>query len=70
MYSETIDKICDVCVYAKSVKGTVTHRLCELGEGYVPLSHTCAGFKYDILKKRVRRKPKLEHNFSADDFKL
>lgn len=70
MYSENVDKICEVCVYAKSVKGTATHRKCELGGGYVPLSYSCDSFKYDILKKKVRRKPKLEHSFTAEDFKI
>lgn len=70
MYSDDIEKICALCVHAHAVKGTVTHMQCTHVGGYVPLSHTCLDFKYDVLKKRVRRKPPLKHNFTADDFKL
>ena len=69
MYSDNIDKICDVCVYSKSAKGSATHLQCSYG-GYVPRSYTCSRFKYDVIKKHVRRKPKLEHKFSAADFEL
>lgn len=69
MYSENINKICDVCMYSKSVKGSATHLQCTYG-GFVPRNHTCGKFKYDVLKKRVRRRPALEHKFTAADFEL
>lgn len=70
MYSENIEKICSVCVHSGAVKGSATHLMCALGGGYVPKSHTCAKFKYDVLKKQVRRRPPLENSFTAEDFKL
>jgi hypothetical protein len=70
MYSDNIEKICDVCLFSKKVKGSATHLECTLDGSYVPLSHSCGGFKYDILKKRVRRRPEFVSHFTAEDFKL
>jgi hypothetical protein len=71
MYSDTIDKICRVCIHARQEKGIITHMRCELDGGYYPVRHTCPKFKYDILKKQVRRKREVPKNkFRPEDFSL
>lgn len=71
MYSEEIDKICKVCVHANPVKGTITHMKCNVIGGFIPINGVCEKFKYDILKKQVRRHKEFSsQGFTADDFTL
>lgn len=70
MYSDDINKICEVCVFSGAVKGSATHLTCSAWGGYVSKSHTCPQFKYDILKKKVRRRPSVNTAFSPEDFAL
>lgn len=71
MYSPEIEKTCKVCVYASEVKGTITHIKCEILNGYSSKMYTCPKFKYDVLKKNVRRKKDVQdHGFAPEDFSL
>ena len=55
IYSQNINKVCAVCQMA--------HKKSE-DEMY------CDKFKYDILKRHVRRMRKLKTNFNPEDFSL
>lgn len=70
IYSKDIEKICRLCVHSKIAKGVSDYVLCSNDNGYYKLNHTCNLFKYDILKKQVRRKKDFESKFTADDFTL
>jgi len=71
MYSENIEKICRYCQWAKNAVGVADYMQCSVHGGYFRLSHTCENFKYDILKKSVRRKKDISnHGFTAADFSL
>lgn len=71
MYSEDIEKICKVCVHASPVKGSLVYIHCDVLNGYSAQQYTCPKFKYDILKKTVRRKKDVQkHDFKPEDFSL
>lgn len=71
MYSPNIDKQCRQCVFAKKAIGVVDYMHCDVYGGYYKTSYCCEKFKYDILKKNVRRKKSIPPNkFTASDFSL
>jgi hypothetical protein len=71
IYSEEIDKVCRLCVYSETVKGTKEHVRCTKLGGYVPIGHMCDLFEYDVFKRVVRRKKTVvKDKFTADDFLL
>ncbi len=68
IYSEDINKICAVCENARRYSDEM---YCNIKKQAVPENDTaCEKFKYDILKRRVRRMRRLNNNFSADDFTI
>lgn len=70
IYSEEINKICGLCQYAGHIEGDEDNMRCSLKHKDVELSReACRKFRYDILKKPVRRKKKLK-TYSAADFEL
>lgn len=71
MYSENIDKVCRLCIYAKPAAGVETHVKCTLSGAYVKVGFVCQSYKYDVLKRRVRRKKDVAGlGFSANDFSI
>lgn len=72
IYSPDINKICALCVNAKKIKGSETHMECAKKNGeFVALNkEACEFFKYDILKRPVRRRKKSSGKFSPEDFSL
>ncbi len=72
MYSEQIDKTCSVCIHCCAVKGNETHIKCSLLGEYVPAAKdACPKFRYDIRKRKLRRrKPLPKPKYCAEDFKL
>lgn len=69
IYSHEIDKKCAVCRFAElGVDETV---YCVKKKKTLPLySDACKKFSYDILKRSVHRRKKLETNFNPEDFIL
>lgn len=39
-------------------------------KGIMQLNSSCSSFKYDPLKRKPRRKPVINSDFSPEDFKL
>ncbi|MCX7714529.1 MAG: hypothetical protein N2171_02210 [Clostridia bacterium] len=71
MYSNDVENICQLCIFAQAVKGIATHKKCALSGGFFPLKHSCQKFKYDIRKKKLqRRKNFAQSGFVASDFSL
>ncbi len=69
MYAEDIEKVCGYCVHSKKTDDPFT-MLCEK-KGEVAFRHTCKKFKYDIFKKKIHRKMRIDsHQYTADDFSI
>ena len=70
IYSKEIEKICRVCLYAKAATDE-DYVYCEKRKKcFLKTQSSCKKFSYDILKKTVHRKRKLNNNFKKEDFKL
>lgn len=71
IYSEDINKVCGLCVYAQAITNCENEMHCTLYKKNMPINNgECKKFKYDIFKKPVRRKRRLRTDFSSDDFSL
>lgn len=59
-------------MYSEPAKGVVTHSLCKKKNEYVSKSRmACESYRYDIFKKRVKRKKDTAlTGFSPEDFAL
>ena len=69
IYSKLENPRCNLCVYADQNK-TSGNILCEL-KGTVPADFVCKKFKYDIFKKTVKPRKKLEKSrFTSEDFSV
>lgn len=69
IYSPNINKICAVCKSARKINDDEMY--CEIKKQAVSITDTaCEKFKYDILKRQVRRMRKLKTDFSIEDFSL
>ena len=71
IYSNDINKVCSLCVFAQAIDGNDDEIYCQrYKKNTAATMGDCKKFKYDIFKKVVRRKRRLNTNFTADDFKL
>ena len=69
IYSDDINKICAVCVMANECdNGEI---LCTKKNKTFPATNVaCRKFRYDILKKKVRRMRRLKTDYKKEDFTL
>ncbi len=68
IYSQDIDKKCEVCVYSE-IRGEDIY--CVRKKQAKPVKgDACDKFCYDILKRHTRRAKKLKTDFNPEDFKL
>ncbi len=72
MYSKDNESVCGLCVYSEQAKGVATHSMCKKRNEYVPKNkEACAEYKYDIFKRKVKRKKDtFLEGFSPEDFVL
>lgn len=69
IYSQNINKVCAVCQMAH--KKSEDEMYCDIKNKRCPLPIPLVDkFKYDILKRHVRRMRKLKTNFNPEDFSL
>lgn len=69
IYSDDIQKVCGLCVHAELRDGD--ERFCMRLKKNVQADNAgCRHYKYDILKRGVRRRRPLNTDFSEEDFKL
>lgn len=69
IYSQDINKICAVCQLAH--KHSDDEMYCDKKKQAVHANAAaCEKFKYDILKRHVRRMRKLKTDFNKEDFTL
>ena len=66
MYSTDIEPKCALCQKGEVIPGT-REVLCDK-YGVVPYDYVCKKYKYDIFKKKVRRKNDLNDIYSEEDF--
>lgn len=68
IYSDEINKVCAVCQNANKQDDTL---VCKIKKQTVaPNGEACKKFKYDILKRPVRRMRKLKTDFDPKDFAI
>ena len=69
IYSDDINKVCAVCVMAKESENG--EMLCTLKNKTFPAaSAACKRFRYDILKKKVKRIRHPKTDYKKEDFTL
>ncbi len=69
IYSQDINKVCAVCQMARRLSDDEMY--CGIKRQAVPVNgEACQKFRYDILKKNVRRMRKLKINYKPEDFSL
>jgi len=69
IYSNNDNPKCSSCIYA-TLQENGGNALCEI-KGTVPADFCCKKYKYDIFKKKIKPRRKLNTNkFSPDDFAL
>ncbi len=69
IYSDDINKICGLCVFASPIDGDSENIMCEKKRKKRAFNNKCRKFQYDILKRQVRRKKKLK-TYNPSDFEL
>lgn len=68
MYAKDIEPKCALCQMGEPIPDTLDV-LCKK-YGVVPYDHSCKKFKYDIFKKKVRRRAPVDAGYSAEDFSI
>lgn len=69
IYSDDIQKVCSLCVFSESYGGEEI--FCSKYKKPVGVAdEACKKYKYDILKRKVRRRKPPRTDFSEEDFKL
>ena len=69
IYSDDIQKVCSLCVFAERRQREeifCTKHKKIVGEA----DEACKKYKYDILKREVRRRKQPKTDFSGEDFRL
>jgi len=69
MYAKDIETKCANCVHGEPMTHKELEIICEYN-GIVAYNYTCRKFKYDVFKKKIRRKNGLDTPFTADDFSI
>ncbi len=68
MYSPDIDKKCTTCQFGNLVVGTLDVMCIKYG--IVPHDYICKKYKYDIFKKKVKRRKPVDKEFESEDFSI
>lgn len=69
LWEESELKICRYCAFAKRIPAA-EEVLCEKKNVIQPEDNTCKKYKYDILKKELRRRKATTKKFDKDDFRI
>ncbi len=70
IYSKDTERICGLCVYAKTDGDRVECGKYRRKKALEITSEGCRKFSYDIFKKTVRRKKPLRADFDPEAFTL
>ena len=69
IYSDDINKICAVCVMANE-NGDGEILCTKKNKTFHANTEACKKFRYDILKKKVKRMRQLKTDYKKEDFTL
>lgn len=69
LWEESELKICRYCAFAKRIPAT-EEVLCEKKNVIQSEDNICKKYKYDILKKELRRRKATTKKFDKDDFAI
>ena len=70
IYSDDINKICALCCNAEHISDNEDEMYCSKKKKNTAINDSCKKFEYDIFKKPVHRKRRLNSEFSPEDFTL
>lgn len=68
VYAEDIEKKCALCQFGQPIPDTL-EVLCKK-YGVVEYNYVCKKYKYDIFKKKVKRKRDADMGFGEEDFSI
>lgn len=68
IYEQDIEKKCALCQKSKPIVGSLD-MVCEK-YGVVAYDHVCKKYKYDIFKKKLKRKNRIEGEYTEEDFSI
>lgn len=68
LFKDDIEPACEYCHYGRITPDN-NSVLC-VKRGIMLPSSNCKSFKYDVLKRRPKKKAQLFSDYTADDFKL
>ena len=69
LWEEEEYKICRFCAFAKRVS-VLEEVYCEKKKQVVPEDSVCRKYKYDILKKELRRRKAVSRKYNKGDFEI
>ena len=69
LWTQENPSICRFCAFAKRFSAT-EDIFCEKKKEFYSEGHTCRKFKYDILKKELRRGKRVVASHSPEDFEI
>ena len=69
MYSQDVDAKCIYCMFGEAMKLNKLEVICSF-YGIVSYNHSCKKFKYDVFKKKIRKKVSIKTSYTADDFSI
>lgn len=71
MYSDDIEKVCSLCEFAQIPIGDASTIYCRKRKKDVGITDdVCKHYKYDILKRKVRRKKPYTTALNPEDFEI
>lgn len=71
MYSDEIEKVCSLCEFAQIPVGSASTLYCRKRKKDVNIAdEACKAYKYDILKRKVRRKKPYTTALNPEDFEI
>ena len=68
IFNSNIIPACEYCAYGR-MSPSKDKVLC-IKRGFMLPSSSCHSFKYDVLKRKPKKSPKIDTNYTKEDFSL
>lgn len=69
LWTQENPSICRFCAYARRLSAT-TDVYCEKKKNFISEEESCRKFKYDVLKKELRRRKPLASSYDSKQFEI
>ena len=69
LWEEEELKICRFCAFGARITSS-EDVFCEKKKQIISEDNSCKKYRYDVLKKEVRRRPQKKNNFNKGDFEI